>query len=292
MYEFVPNIILQAAIMSFVFAVVLFGIFRKKNRQPVDLQEALEFAQSKAKARKDGTTDVKLSDVAGLDVVKHQFEEIVMFLKDPGAFSGSGVRAPKGVLLEGPPGTGKTLIAKAIAGEADVGFYQMSGSEFVEAIVGVGAARVRDLFKRARAYKDPILIFVDEIDALALARASGTEQANEEREQVCMAGDRPCGHVRCCWCAEDTRPCGQSALWNSARRRGFGSARCRRCACARCFGFWGDSSRVDACLLCCADAEPAADGDRRIPADVGRRVHGGDEPRRAARPRADARRPV
>lgn len=170
--------------MSFVFAVVLFGIFRKKNRQPVDLQEALEFAQSKAKARKDGTTDVGLADVAGLDVVKHQFDEIVSFLKDPDAYRGAGVRAPKGVLLEGPPGTGKTLIAKAIAGEANVGFYQMSGSEFVEAIVGVGAARVRDLFKRARAYEDPILIFVDEIDALALARASGTEQANEEREQV------------------------------------------------------------------------------------------------------------
>jgi cell division protease FtsH len=183
-YEFIPNIIVQTAIMSFVFAVVLFGIFRKKNRQPVDLQEALEFAQSKAKARKDGTTDVTLDDVAGLDSVKHQFEEIVTFLKQPDQFKGSGVRPPKGVLLEGPPGTGKTLIAKAIAGEASVGFYQMSGSEFVEAIVGVGAARVRDLFKRARAYEDPILIFVDEIDALALARASGGEQANEEREQV------------------------------------------------------------------------------------------------------------
>lgn len=104
MYEFIPNIIVQTAIMSFVFAVVIFGIFRKKSGQPVDLQDALEFAQSKAKARKDGTTDVTLEEVAGLDSVKHQFEEIVTFLKDPEQFRSSGVRPPKGVLLEGPPG--------------------------------------------------------------------------------------------------------------------------------------------------------------------------------------------
>lgn len=103
-YEFIPNIIVQTAIMSFVFAVVIFGIFRKKKGQPADLQDALEFAQSKAKARKDGTTDVTLDDVAGLDSVKNMFEEIVQFLKDPEQFKATGVKPPKGVLLEGPPG--------------------------------------------------------------------------------------------------------------------------------------------------------------------------------------------
>jgi cell division protease FtsH len=186
-YVILPQIIGQAAIMSFVFLTVLFGIFRStKNREPNDLQEAIEFAQSKAKARKDGTTGVTLADVAGLDNVKHQFHEVIDFLRNPDKCKESGVRPPKGVLLDGPPGTGKTLIAKAIAGEANVGFYQMSGSEFVESIVGVGASRVRDLFKRARAYADPVLIFVDEIDAVALKRAQGAELPNEEREQARM----------------------------------------------------------------------------------------------------------
>jgi ATP-dependent Zn protease len=181
-----PQVIQTLGIAFFVFFCVAIGVFRStRNRQPQDLQEALEFAQSKATARKDGTTSVTLDDVAGLSQVKHEFEEIVDFLKNPKKYKDSGIRAPKGILLEGPPGTGKTLIAKAIAGEAQVGFYQMSGSEFVETIVGVGAARVRDLFKRARAYEDPTLIFVDEIDALAFRRAEAGEEANEEREQVC-----------------------------------------------------------------------------------------------------------
>lgn len=189
--EDLPAVGTTLFIMAFVFIAVLIGVFRsRKNRQPADLQEALEFAQSKAKARKDGTTGVRLEDVAGLGSVKHEFQEIVDFLRAPERFEATGVKPPKGVLLEGPPGTGKTLIAKAIAGEANVGFYQMSGSEFVEAIVGVGAARVRDLFKRARAYEEPTLIFVDEIDAVAYRRARGGERANEEREQV-----RPCLHT-------------------------------------------------------------------------------------------------
>ena len=183
--EDLPTLGITFVITGFVFLAVLIGVFRsRKNRQPTDLQEALEFAQSKAKARKDGTTGVTLDDVAGLGNVKHEFEEIVAFLREPDKFTATGVKPPKGVLLDGPPGTGKTLIAKAIAGEANVGFYQMAGSEFVEAIVGVGAARVRDLFKRARSYEEPTLIFVDEIDAVALRRARGGEQANEEREQA------------------------------------------------------------------------------------------------------------
>jgi cell division protease FtsH len=180
-----PQLIQGLGIAFFVFFCVAIGIFRStRNKQPADLQEALEFAQSKATARKDGTTTVTLQDVAGLGQVKHEFEEVVDFLRNPQKFKESGIKAPKGVLLEGAPGTGKTLIAKAIAGEAQVGFYQMSGSEFVETIVGVGAARVRDLFKRARAYEEPTLIFVDEIDALAYRRAEAGEEANEEREQA------------------------------------------------------------------------------------------------------------
>lgn len=179
---------------------------------------------------------LELQDVAGLDVVKKQFDEIVEFLKDPKKFTDLGVRPPKGVLLDGPPGCGKTLLAKAIAGEADVGFYQMSGAEFVEGIVGVGAARMRDLFARARAYNDPILIFIDEIDALALRRAGVGEKANEEREQV------RCPPSAARWPAvchdrldhdnpTQTRYSGQHTLKTSARA---------------------------------ADAQPAADRDRRL----------------------------
>jgi len=146
---------------------------------------AQEFARSKADARKEGLTGVEFSDVAGLGPILNEVLEVVEFLKDPKTFAKLGARPPKGILLEGDPGTGKTLLAKALAGEAMVPFYQMSGTEFTEGIVGLGAARVRDLFKRSRA-NAPCVIFVDELDALGLKRAEGdgSGKVNEEREQT------------------------------------------------------------------------------------------------------------
>jgi ATP-dependent metalloprotease FtsH len=173
------------AAMAFVFAVVAFSLvdsFRKK--MPQDFQEAIEFAQSKGRARRDGSTGVTFADVAGADAALGDVRFLVEFLKDPTSYASSGAVPPKGVLLEGPPGTGKTLIAKAIAGEAGVPFYSMSGSEFVEAIVGVGAARVRDLFKRARVQGEPSIVFIDEVDALGCRRAGSGQRPNEEREQT------------------------------------------------------------------------------------------------------------
>jgi ATP-dependent metalloprotease FtsH len=173
------------AAMAFVFVVVGFSLidsFRKK--MPQDFQEAIEFAQSKGRARRDGSTGVTFANVAGADAALGDVRFLVDFLKDPTAYADSGAVPPKGVLLEGPPGTGKTLIAKAIAGEAGVPFYAMSGSEFVEAIVGVGAARVRDLFKRARVQGEPAIVFIDEVDALGTRRASSGQRPNEEREQT------------------------------------------------------------------------------------------------------------
>ncbi|GLI60691.1 hypothetical protein VaNZ11_002895 [Volvox africanus] len=145
---------------------------------------AMEFARSKSEARKEGLTGVEFADVAGLGPILSEVVEVVEFLRDPKTFSKLGARPPKGILLEGDPGTGKTLLAKALAGEAMVPFYQMSGTEFTEGIVGLGAARVRDLFKRARATA-PCVIFVDEIDALGLRRAENdSAKTNEEREQT------------------------------------------------------------------------------------------------------------
>lgn len=145
--------------------------------------QAMEFAQSKGNARRDGSTGVTFADVGGLGNTIAEMMQVVEFLKDPKQFASLDAKPPKGILLEGDPGVGKTLIAKAIAGEARVPFYQMAGSEFVEAIVGVGAARVRDLFERARV-NAPCIIFVDEIDALGIKRAEAGVRTNEEREQT------------------------------------------------------------------------------------------------------------
>ncbi|KAK9922826.1 hypothetical protein M0R45_031270 [Rubus argutus] len=143
----------------------------------------LSFGQSKAKFQMEPNTGVTFDDVAGVDEAKQDFVEVVEFLKKPERFTAVGARIPKGVLLVGPPGTGKTLLAKAIAGEAGVPFFSISGSEFVEMFVGVGASRVRDLFKKAKE-NAPCIVFVDEIDAVGRQRGTGIGGGNDEREQT------------------------------------------------------------------------------------------------------------
>ncbi|WP_242391985.1 ATP-dependent zinc metalloprotease FtsH [Anaeromyxobacter oryzisoli] len=145
----------------------------------------MAIGKSKAKVYVETDTKVTFADVAGVDEAKEELKEIVSFLKDPKGYGRLGARMPKGVLLVGPPGTGKTLLAKAVAGEASVPFFSISGSEFVEMFVGVGAARVRDLFEQARA-KAPAIIFIDELDALGRARAAGGVfgGGHDEKEQT------------------------------------------------------------------------------------------------------------
>ena len=141
----------------------------------------LNFGKSRAKMTKD--SKVKFADVAGLREEKEELEEIVDFLKNPKKYTALGARIPKGVLLEGPPGTGKTLLAKAVAGEAEVPFFSISGSDFVEMFVGVGAARVRDMFAEAKKNL-PCIVFIDEIDAVARRRGTGLGGGHDEREQT------------------------------------------------------------------------------------------------------------
>ena len=133
---------------------------------------------------KEKSVNVTFKDVAGLDEAKIEVQEIVDFLKNPKHYTELGAKIPKGAMLIGPPGTGKTLLAKAVAGEAQVPFFSLSGSDFVEMFVGVGASRVRDLFKQAKE-KSPSIIFIDEIDAIGRARGKGIAQgANDERENT------------------------------------------------------------------------------------------------------------
>ena len=144
---------------------------------------ALSFGQSKAKLVQPNSTEIRFKDVAGIDEVKQEVEEIVDYLKDPRRFARLGAEVPKGILLVGAPGTGKTLMAKAIAGEANVPFYSISGSDFVEMFVGVGAARVRDMFEKAKS-TSPCIIFIDEIDAVGRKRGAGLGGGHDEREQT------------------------------------------------------------------------------------------------------------
>lgn len=144
--------------------------------------KSMDFGRSRAKLSEDGGK-VRFTDVAGLDEEKEEVSELIDFLKNPKKFQKLGARIPKGVLLVGPPGTGKTLLAKAVAGEANVPFYYISGSDFVELFVGVGASRVRDMFKQAK-QSAPCLIFIDEIDAVGRQRGSGIGGGHDEREQT------------------------------------------------------------------------------------------------------------
>ena len=143
----------------------------------------MSFARSRAKIYADDEVKVRFTDVAGVDEAEEELKEIVEFLKNPKKYTNLGGRIPKGVLLVGPPGTGKTLLARAVAGEAHVPFFSLSGSEFVEMFVGVGAARIRDLFQQAEA-KAPCIVFIDELDALGKVRVQSPIGSHEEREQT------------------------------------------------------------------------------------------------------------
>lgn len=161
----------------------LFFLFRRSNNVPGGPGQAMNFGKSKARFSMEAKTGVLFDDVAGVEEAKEELQEVVTFLKKPERFTAVGARIPKGVLLVGPPGTGKTLLAKAIAGEAGVPFFSISGSEFVEMFVGVGASRVRDLFKKAKETA-PCIVFIDEIDAVGRQRGAGIGGGNDEREQT------------------------------------------------------------------------------------------------------------
>ena len=165
---------------------IIIGVFfmMMMNQGGGGARGAMNFGRNKAKALEQSNIKVRFSDVAGAEEEKQELVEVVEFLKDPKRFTKLGARIPAGVLLEGPPGTGKTLLAKAVAGEAGVPFFSISGSDFVEMFVGVGASRVRDLFKQAKE-KSPAIIFIDEIDAVGRARGkSNMSGGNDERENT------------------------------------------------------------------------------------------------------------
>lgn len=162
---------------------LIFMMMNVQNAQMNGGNKMMNFGKSRARLSLAGDSKVTLKDVAGLKEEKEDLQEIVDFLRDPGKFTKVGARIPKGVLLEGPPGTGKTLLAKAIAGEANVPFFSISGSDFVEMFVGVGASRVRDLFEEAKK-NAPCIVFIDEIDAVARRRGTGMGGGHDEREQT------------------------------------------------------------------------------------------------------------
>jgi cell division protease FtsH len=159
----------------------LFLLLRRAQGGPGN--QAMNFGKSKARVQMEPQTQITFGDVAGIDQAKLELNEVVDFLKNADRFTALGAKIPKGVLLVGPPGTGKTLLARAVAGEAGVPFFSISGSEFVEMFVGVGASRVRDLFEQAKA-QAPCIVFIDEIDAVGRQRGAGMGGGNDEREQT------------------------------------------------------------------------------------------------------------
>ncbi len=173
---------IAAQVIPFVIIIgLLYFLFVRQLRQAG--RGALSFGKSRAKLLTRDRDKITFSDVAGCDEAKEEVSEVVEFLKDPKKFTKMGGRIPKGILMVGPPGTGKTLLAKAVAGEADVPFFSISGSDFVEMFVGVGASRVRDMFEQGRK-SAPCLIFIDEIDAVGRQRGAGLGGGNDEREQT------------------------------------------------------------------------------------------------------------
>ena len=170
-----PSLVMM--ILMVVLFVVLFGKMQGGGGKMAS------FGKSRAKMNVDDKNKVTFDNVAGCDEEKAELEELVQFLKNPQKFTELGARIPKGVLLVGPPGTGKTLLAKAVAGEAGVPFFSISGSDFVEMFVGVGASRVRDLFEQAKK-NSPSIVFIDEIDAVGRRRGAGLGGGHDEREQT------------------------------------------------------------------------------------------------------------
>nr|YP_010336267.1 cell division protein [Chroodactylon ornatum]UNJ14673.1 cell division protein [Chroodactylon ornatum] len=178
LWGFISNLVPPLLLIT---AVVL--LFRRSGSSPGSGGSNFSFGKSKSLAQVKTKPEVTFNEVAGVDEAKEEFKEVVTFLKKPETFTSVGARIPKGVLLTGPPGTGKTLLAKAVAGEAGVPFFSISGSEFVEMFVGVGASRVRDLFKKAKE-NAPCIVFIDEIDAVGRQRGTGVGGGNDEREQT------------------------------------------------------------------------------------------------------------
>lgn len=207
----------------------------------------MSFGKSKARLLSEDQVKTTFADVAGCDEAKEEVSELVEFLRDPGKFQRLGGRIPRGVLMVGPPGTGKTLLAKAIAGEAKVPFFTISGSDFVEMFVGVGASRVRDMFDQAKKHA-PCIIFIDEIDAVGRHRGAGLGGGHDEREQtlnqllVEMDGFEMNDGIIVI--AATNRPdvldpallrrAASTARWWSACRISAGANRSSRCTCARC----------------------------------------------------------
>ena len=184
----IPKLTLVNFLLSWILPMVFFigiGQFLIKRLQNRigGLGNAMSFGKSNAKIYVEAQTGISFDDVAGQDEAKEALQEIIDYLHDPAKYTEIGAKIPKGVLLVGPPGTGKTLLAKAVAGESKVPFFSISGSEFVEMFVGMGAARVRDLFKQAQE-KAPCIVFIDEIDTIGKSRSSGQLGGNDEREQT------------------------------------------------------------------------------------------------------------
>ena len=179
LYNIVPTLLLLA-----VMGILTFVMFKRMNQtMSNENNRTLSFGKARIKQAKDEKRKTTFADVAGADEEKEELEEIVQFLRNPSKFDALGARIPKGVLLVGPPGTGKTLLARAVAGEADAPFFSISGSDFVEMYVGVGASRVRDLFDQAKK-SSPSIIFIDEIDAVGRHRGAGMGGGHDEREQT------------------------------------------------------------------------------------------------------------